>query len=70
MSATQIDLKWSAVVEDYDRLPSWLRALVEETGKSCDELVRAMIEAEMETAGLAFLKKHPELFRYPENGLT
>lgn len=62
MSATQRDIKWSVVVADHDRQPAWLRVLADHTGKSVDDLVTSMIEAEMSAAGEAFMAKWSELF--------
>lgn len=63
MSATQIDMKFSAVVEKPENLPAWLQSLSEATGKAEYELVTSMLEGEMYAAGTEFIKKHPELFR-------
>ncbi len=62
MSATHRDLTWSVVVADHDQQPGWLKALVELTGTSCDDLVVAMIRNEMNGAGQEFLSQYPELF--------
>jgi len=63
MSATTIDMRFSAVVEKMENQPPWLLALCELTGKTCDELVQVMIEQEMHEAGENFIKKFPDLFR-------
>lgn len=70
MSATEIRLQWLAVVADLDHQPPWMRALCEETDETADDLVSVMLRAEMAAAGNAFMLKHPDLFRYPENGLA
>ena len=63
MSATERTLTTHIVVADYDQQPPWLRALVERTGLSCDDLVVAMLEHEMEVSGRAFVARFPELFK-------
>jgi hypothetical protein len=63
MSATQIDMKFSAVVERDENLPAWIEALCALSGKSSDEVVKTMIESAMYDAGEKFIKKFPELFR-------
>lgn len=63
MSATTIELKWSAVVEKPEHLPAWCHDLAEQTGGCCDDVVRAMLSAEMQAAGEKFIARFPELFR-------
>lgn len=63
MSATEITLKWTAVVDRPEHMPPWLTALEEETGTTADELVSVMLRAEMAAAGERFMAKNPELFR-------
>lgn len=63
MSATQIDMKFSAVVEKPENLPPWIVALSEMTGRTGDELVKIMLESTMHAAGEEFIKKFPDLFR-------
>lgn len=63
MSATEIRMQFTAVVDKMEHLPPWLLALCEETGKSDDELVRTMLYGEMYRAGEKFMEKFPELFR-------
>jgi len=63
LSATTIDLKFSAVVEKPENQPEWLIALSETTGRTPDELVETMLSAEMYKAGEDFIKKFSDLFR-------
>jgi hypothetical protein len=63
MSATTIDLKFSAVVDKPENQPPWIVALCEMTGRTADDLVKTMLEAEMYAAGTEFITKFPDLFR-------
>ncbi len=63
MSATQRKLEFSVVVEDYERQPEWLTTLCELSNQSCDDLIMAMLDAEMRKSGEKFMAKFPELFR-------
>lgn len=63
MSAMQIDMKFSAVVEKDEHMPPWVQELCRMTGKTNDEIVKTMIESEMYEAGEKFIAKFPELFR-------
>lgn len=63
MSATHIDMKFSAVVEKPEMQPPWIVALCELTGKTADDIIKTMLEAEMYNAGTQFIEKFPDLFR-------
>ena len=63
MSGTQIDLTFTAVVNDLENQPPWVQALAEGVDESCDDIVRTMLEAEMRVAGQRFINRWPDMFR-------
>lgn len=68
MSATQIRIEFTAVVEDPDHWPDGAREECEGSprGYSYDSWVADQLSQAMHDAGMAFIDAHPGLFRLQE----
>lgn len=63
MSGTYITLHFSAVVDDYDRLPAEIHDKCDRTGHTADEIIHARLWSVMAAAGQKVIDEHPDWFR-------